>query len=169
MTVSTTEGSAYVMNPKPLGRPVCRSFIITLSITSPYFSKYLVNVSTQQDSHHYFEPKEKGNKIKMQTEKPNKYRLPNVVSLAKPPMKILLQEKQKSEEHQFRVSFEGSRDRLAAKETNRRSTYPGLAPSTSETPDFFGTMTELKRSNHDDGNCGRRCSGSQTRVRKIRA
>uniref|UniRef100_A0A7C9AS75 Uncharacterized protein n=1 Tax=Opuntia streptacantha TaxID=393608 RepID=A0A7C9AS75_OPUST len=104
MTVSTTEGSAYVMNPKPLGRPVCRSFIITLSITSPYFSKYLVNVS-------------------------------NVVSLAKPPMKIL----------------------------------PGLAPSTSETPDFFGTMTELKRSNHDDGSCGRRCSGSQTRVRKIRA
>lgn len=34
----------------------------------------------------------------MQTEKLNKARLPNVVSLAKPPMKILLQEKQSTKE-----------------------------------------------------------------------
>uniref|UniRef100_A0A0V0H3K3 Putative ovule protein n=1 Tax=Solanum chacoense TaxID=4108 RepID=A0A0V0H3K3_SOLCH len=45
ITVSTTVGSAKVMNPKPLGLPVCLSFIITESIISPYFSKYFTNCS----------------------------------------------------------------------------------------------------------------------------
>ncbi|BAT04867.1 Os08g0320051 [Oryza sativa Japonica Group] len=44
ITLSTTAGSAKVINPNPLGFWVKRSFIMTASTISPYFPKYSLKV-----------------------------------------------------------------------------------------------------------------------------
>lgn len=100
MTSSTTEGSAYVINPKPLGRPVCRSFITTESIISPYFSKYFVKVSTLSATNivriicfskiEGYPWQNKKRKRGREETHWKKWSSPKLVSLARPPTKIFL-------------------------------------------------------------------------------